>query len=105
MPRTIIAYVRRVTAYIRDMTITAKFSSLCGCGCGRFISVGDQVDWSRGQKARLAGCAGKPSAPARTLSQRPRYRMGSGHGSAVAVRGYSSYCTDRPGCRCYDCAS
>lgn len=32
-----------------------------------------------------------------------RAPMGSGHGSAPSVPGYSSYCTDRPGCRCYDC--
>lgn len=51
-------------------------------------------------------CAIQPSTPAsRPLSQRPRYRYGSGAGSAAAVAGYSSYCTDRPGCRCYDCAS
>lgn len=34
-----------------------------------------------------------------------RGRMGPGHGSAAQVAGYSSYCTDRPGCGCYDCAS
>lgn len=51
-------------------------------------------------------CAVTPSTtPARQLSQRPRYRYGSGAGSAAPVTGYSSYCTDRPGCRCYDCAS
>lgn len=38
-------------------------------------------------------------------TRRPRYRMGSGAGSAAHVAGYSSYCTDRPGCGCYDCAS
>lgn len=34
-----------------------------------------------------------------------RRGMGSGHGSAPKVAGYSSYCTDNDNCRCYDCAS
>lgn len=38
-------------------------------------------------------------------SYNPRY--GSyrtpGGGSAAKVPGYSSYCTGRPGCRCFDC--
>lgn len=33
-----------------------------------------------------------------------RSRYGSGAGSAANVSGYSSYCTDRPGCQCFDCA-
>jgi|GEM_PF-2243361 len=29
----------------------------------------------------------------------------SGAGHAASVPGFSSWCTDRPGCGCYDCAS
>lgn len=34
-----------------------------------------------------------------------RYRGRNGGGSAANVPGYSSYCTGRSGCGCYDCAS
>lgn len=34
-----------------------------------------------------------------------RQPMGSGHGQVAPVAGYSSYCTDRLDCGCYDCAS
>jgi hypothetical protein len=30
-------------------------------------------------------------------------RMGAGHGQAAKVAGYSSYCTDRHDCTCFDC--
>ena len=35
--------------------------------------------------------------------RRQRSRMGSGHGAAASVRGYSSYCTDNEDCGCFDC--
>jgi hypothetical protein len=62
-----------------------------------------RIVWS-GQGATIC-TIGQAAAPARTLAQRSRYRMGSGRGSAAQVAGYSGYCTDRPSCRCYDCAS
>lgn len=34
-----------------------------------------------------------------------RSGFGRGAGSAANVAGYSAYCTDRPGCGCFDCAS
>lgn len=91
------------------MIITAKFASVCPC-CSARIDVGTKVEWSKGSKARHVTCASAPgamsapSAPARR-SYGSRYRDGSGRGSAPSVPGYSSYCTDRPGCGCYDCAS
>lgn len=91
------------TTKTAPMTIRAKFAGRCGCGCGASIVVGQTVVWSPGQKARLQGCATVVAST--TARAAPRYRMGSGAGSAAPVAGYSSYCTDRPGCRCYDCAS
>ena len=44
------------------------------------------------------------SAPQKTTSRARSYRSYGG-GSAASVAGYSGYCTDRPGCRCFDCAS
>jgi hypothetical protein len=55
--------------------------------------------------AALCRIAPQQSAPTRALSQRPRYRYGSGAGAAAPVAGYSSYCTGRSSCGCYDCAS
>lgn len=83
------------------MVIIAKFASVCPC-CSARIVVGSQVEWTRGSKATHAACAGKPSVVAAAPR---RVRMGSGHGTAAPVRGYSSYCTDNDSCRCYDCAS
>ncbi len=40
-----------------------------------------------------------------STSSRPSRRYGYGHGTAAAVPGYSSYCTDNAYCGCYDCAS
>lgn len=37
------------------MTITAKFASTCGCGCGTRIPVGASIEWAKGQPARLPG--------------------------------------------------
>lgn len=39
----------------------------------------------------------------RSSRRSSRRRMGSGHGAASPVPGYSKYCTDQPGCGCYDC--
>lgn len=49
----------------------------------------------------VAVCATESGPP----SPRRSYRMGSGHGRAAQVTGYSSYCTDNEYCGCYDCAS
>jgi hypothetical protein len=84
------------------MVIVAKFASVCPC-CGMRLSVGDKVEWSKGEKARHVSC----SAPviAQTSVSARRTPMGSGHGRAATVKGYSSYCTANPSCGCYDCAS
>lgn len=39
-----------------------------------------------------------------TQKRSRRQRMGSGHGIASPVRGYSSYCTDNDSCMCFDCS-
>lgn len=85
------------------MTITAKYAGKCSV-CGGAIHVGSKIEWAKGAGSKHAGCAGGTvSAPAYRSAYRGR--LGSGAGSAPNVRGYSSYCTDRSGCRCYDCAS
>lgn len=90
------------------MIITAKFVSVCPC-CSSRISVGEKVEWSKGAKARHEQCARQPGAVtvASSAPRRPSCgrRYGSGAGSAASVPGYSNWCTDRPGCGCYDCAS
>ena len=83
------------------MTITARYASTCPC-CRAPIAVGSKVEWRKGSPARHVTCAGTSAAAPRAPS---RGRMGSGHGSAAVVAGYSSYCTDNGSCRCYDCAS
>ena len=83
------------------MTITAKFASVCPC-CGARIVPGTKVEWSKGSPAKHVGCVGKPvtATVSRPAAYRPR---ASGAGAAPSVRGYSSYCTNRPGCGCFDC--
>lgn len=65
-----------------------------------------EIVWS-GSGVTLAATVelGRPLGTAGKAAPRSDYRRGSGAGSAAPVVGYSSYCTDRPGCRCYDCAS
>lgn len=87
------------------MIITAKFASVCP-GCSRRILVGEKVEWSRGSRACHAACAGQPVATVVAPSGRSRVRRaGPWAGAAASVPGYASWCTDRPGCGCYDCAS
>jgi hypothetical protein len=56
----------------------------------------DRVLWTDGVGVWLCAIGGAAT------TSRP---YGSGHGSAPAVRGYSSYCTDNEDCGCFDCAS
>lgn len=92
------------------MTITAKFSSICPCCNGR-IEAGTKVEWSKGSKARHITCAQQPFAA--STPSRSYYRGGPtgarrrapGAGTAANVPGYSSWCTGREGCGCFDCAS
>ena len=96
------------------MTIAAKYSTKCPA-CNVMISAGAQVEWSKGSPARHVSCPGaaassRPSAQVGYLrvGQATRYtsaRRSSGGGSAASVPGYSSYCTGRDSCGCYDCAS
>jgi len=86
------------------MTITAKFTSICPV-CNVRITPGTKVEWSRGSQARHVACtAAAPAARAArsTAYTGPAYRARVG-GSAPLVAGYSSWCTGREGCRCYDC--
>ena len=84
------------------MTITAKYASICPC-CNVRITPGAKVEWSKGSPARHATCATtRPQSS--VVGRYPRERMGAGHGSAVRMPGYSSYCTANSSCRCYDCA-
>ena len=41
------------------MTITARFASTCP-RCGKRITIGDQVEWQRGQKATHVSCSAEP---------------------------------------------
>lgn len=85
------------------MIITAKFASVCPC-CSSRISVGEKVEWSKGEKARHAACAGKAVTAARSTARRSYgSRYATGAGQAANVPGYSSWCTGRSGCGCYDC--
>lgn len=54
------------------MTITAKYAATCPV-CNSAIRPGDQIDWSKGAKARHATCAGGAvSAPRCTPAPRTR---------------------------------
>lgn len=92
------------------MTITAKFPGTCPA-CGGEITPGTKIEWSKGEKARHTDCPinggrkGAATTPRATYRRSTGRRYGSGAGSAAPVAGYSSYCTDRPGCGCFDCAS
>lgn len=94
------------------MKITAKFASTCP-GCHRAINAGDKIEWSKGNPAvhdSTACLSAAPAPKAARSSGAGRYRSGSrsgrsGAGAAALVRGYSSYCTGRDDCGCYDCAS
>lgn len=44
-------------------------------------------------------------APKQVYSLNSGSRRGFSGGAAAPVRGYSSWCTGRDDCRCYDCAS
>jgi hypothetical protein len=46
------------------MTITAKFPGTCPA-CGGYITPGERVEWSKGQRARHLNCSvGRSVAPA-----------------------------------------
>lgn len=53
------------------MIITAKFPAVCPCCSGR-INAGDKIEWSKGEKAKHVGCAGKPVT--KSASAAPAYR-------------------------------
>ncbi len=59
------------------------------------------------QALALVASAPRKAYASRTTAGAHRGPYGSyrshGGGSAANVPGYSSYCTDRPGCRCFDC--
>lgn len=57
--------------------------------------------WSGNGVWLYAIASERPSRPAtRSYGRRP---YASGAGQAANVPGYSSWCTGRPGCGCYDC--
>lgn len=90
------------------MTITAKYAGICPA-CRQTIAPGAKVEWTKGSQARHVTCAGASAPASPATSSRARWGaargMGSGHGAAAPVAGYSRYCTDNASCRCYDCAS
>lgn len=45
------------------MKITARYPSRCA-SCGTPITVGDQIEWSKGRPARHIVCAATSAAPA-----------------------------------------
>ncbi len=55
------------------MIITAKFASTCPC-CSAPIQIGSKVEWSRGQKAVHASCAGRPATASTSSTSRPSGR-------------------------------
>jgi len=55
------------------------------------------------QAQALVAGAPKSAPRAASASSYRRAPMGSGHGYATSMRGYSSYCTDNEDCGCYDC--
>ena len=69
----------------------AKYDGLCG-GCGGAIRAGQQVEWSRGQRARHTSCAGQGQ---RTAARAP---MSSGRRALRAA-----YDGDYTGGRCQRC--
>lgn len=105
---------RTTTTRSHPVIITAKYAAFCAC-CNSAIVAGSKIEWSKGAKPVHAACAGLPATTAARVVSRPGYqgrftRRGPGAVSAAAVPGYStsvpgysSYCTDRAGCRCYDC--
>jgi hypothetical protein len=88
------------------MIIAAKYASTCPC-CSARILPGSRIEWSKGSPARHLTCVAVagPVGTVRAASPRRHYGRASGAGSAARVAGYSSWCTGREGCGCYDCAS
>lgn len=88
---------------------------------GNTFPVKDQIKalggrWNAAEKCWMIADAAKAAQALALVAAAPkkaysgsyatRYggrRYGPGAGSAVSVAGYSSFCTDRPGCRCFDC--
>jgi hypothetical protein len=86
------------------MIITAKFASTCSC-CRQPIAVGSKIEWSKGSPAKHVACSQGPVSTGNAGHRRSYGRRASGAGYAAPVAGYSSWCTGRSGCGCYDCAS
>ena len=76
------------------MTITAKYASICPCG--RPITIGSQVEWTRGSKARHVSCA-----EAAALATRPRSSASGRRGTWTGCQCGSVEEYERPG----DCRS
>lgn len=65
------------------MTITAKFSGICPC-CNTAIRAGEQVEWTKGSKARHPRCAnGSTQVTASTLTRRAPRTCCVGCGGAL----------------------
>lgn len=90
--------IRSTTAIAAGQTVTVTKRD-----GGTKLETVERVVWS-GNGVWLAAIAQR--AQSSTSSRYAgRERMGSGHGYAAPVAGYSRYCTDNSSCGCYDCAS
>lgn len=79
----------------QSVTVTASNGKTWSATIARVLWSGDGV----------AICATEARSGGSSRRGGSLRRMGSGHGSAANVAGYSSYCTDNEDCCCYDCAS
>ena len=78
------------------MTITAKYPGTCPT-CQKAIQPGQQVEWSKGSKARHTDCAAANSVPTKPTTT-----------TAAPKRRYHQYCADcgtasQGYYRCRDC--
>lgn len=88
------------------MIITAKFAAVCPC-CSKSIEVGSKIEWSKGEKAKHTGCAGKAttkSAPraASYSARRPYAARGASYERGTGM--VCDECGERatPGSRCWE---
>lgn len=98
--------------YLRGDTFPVRgLLKAAGCHWDR-----EEQAWWMGDHAEATALAEKASRAPAEARQEPataqgggyqgrRYGRSSGGGSAANVPGYSSWCTGRDGCGCYDCAS
>ena len=52
------------------MSITAKYAATC-CSCGKPITPGQKIEWTKGQPVRHASCGATATAPAAAKASTP----------------------------------